>query len=47
MAKRNWDDIGYKEAIESCGTWNAQMLHGRKQRVPYFDQHTNIGQVKV
>lgn len=44
MAKRSWEDIGYREALESCGSWNAQMLNGRKQRVPYFDSHTNIGQ---
>ena len=45
MTKRSWEDIGYREALESCGSWNAQMLRGRKHRVPYFDSHTNIGQV--
>ena len=35
---RSWDDIGYREAIENCRTWNAQMGHGRRERLPFFDQ---------
>ena len=42
---RSWDDIGYREAIENCRTWNAQMGHGRRERLPFFDDHTQVHQV--
>ena len=40
-----WDDIGYREAIENCRTWNAQMSHGRRSRLPYYDDSTQVYQV--
>lgn len=43
---RSWDDIGYREAIENCRTWNAQMGHGRRERLPFFDDHTQVHQNK-
>lgn len=46
MTSRSWDDIGYREAIENCRTWNAQMSHGRRERVPFFDDHTQVQQSK-
>ena len=44
---RSWDDIGYREAIENCRTWNAQMGHGRRERLPFFDDHTQVHQVSM
>merc|ERR1711990_1245894 len=43
---RNWEDIGYKEAIENCRTWNSQMTHRRQKRLPYYDDHTQTHQDK-
>lgn len=44
---RSQDDIGYQEAIESCRTWNAQTGFGRRERLPFFDDHTQIHQVST
>ena len=42
---RNWEDIGYKEAIENCRTWNAQITNRRQKRLPYYDDTTQTNQV--
>lgn len=44
--KRNWDNIRYKEALESCRFFNSRLLRDRAMRLPYMDSHTGIVQVQ-
>lgn len=44
--KRNWDNIRYKEALESCRFFNARLLRDRALRQPYTDSHTGVAQMK-
>ena len=38
-------DIGWRESIENCRTWNAQMSHKRRARLPFHDASTDTYQV--
>merc|ERR1712168_570816 len=39
-------DIGWRESIENCRTWNAQMSHKRRARLPFHDASTDTYQNK-